>query len=391
MAADAFGRPQADPRLQPRIPAATYRLQFNSRFTFENARDLLPYLEALGVSDVYASSYLGARPGSMHGYDITDHNTLNPEIGTEDEYDRFVEALQTRGMGQILDVVPNHMGIAAGCNPWWNDVLENGPSSPYAAFFDVDWDPVKRQLANKVLLPILGEQYGRVLENQELVLEYAAGAFRLRYYETRLPIDPRSATQILAHRLEPLADALGETDLRLQEYHSIITALRNLPARTEREPDRIRERLREKEVIRRRLARLTDECETVRDSIRDTTRVFNGKREDPRSFDLLDRLLDDQAYRLAYWRVAAEEINYRRFFDINELAAIRMENPAVFRETHRLILRLVAEGKVTDIRLDHPDGLFDPPRYFHALQRERALEAVRAVPPSGGNEAAPDR
>ena len=391
MSADLIGRLRADPRFQPRIPAATYRLQFNSRFTFEDARRLLPYLDALGVSDVYASSYLGARPGSMHGYDITEHNTLNPEIGTQEDYDRFVEALRAHGMGQILDVVPNHMGIAAGCNPWWNDVLENGPSSPYAEFFDVDWDPVKRQLANKVLLPILGDQYGRVLENQELVLDYSGGAFSLRYYETRLPIDPRSATQILSHRLEALANALGETDLRLQEYHSIITALTNLPARTEHAPERILERLREKEVIRRRLARLTGECEAVRIFIQETIRIFNGKREDPRSFDLLDRLLDDQAYRLAYWRVAGEEINYRRFFDINELAAIRMENPAVFRETHRLILRLVAEGKVTGIRLDHPDGLFDPPRYFQALQRERALEAIRTVPGLGEREAASDR
>ena len=388
MGADAFDRLRADPRLQPRLPAATYRLQFNARFTFDDAQRLLPYLDSLGVSDVYASSYLGAKPGSMHGYDITHHNALNPEIGTSEDFDRFVEALRARGMGQILDVVPNHMGIAAGCNPWWNDVLENGPSSPYAEFFDVDWDPVKRQLANKVLLPILGDQYGRVLENQELVLDYAGGAFSLRYYETQLPIDPRSATQILSHRLEALANALAEADLRLQEYQSIITALTNLPARTERAPERIRERLREKEVIRRRLARLTEECKPIGVSIEETIRVFNGKRGDPRSFDLLDRLLGDQAYRLAYWRVAAEEINYRRFFDINDLAAIRMENPAVFRETHRLLLRLVAERKVSGLRLDHPDGLFDPPRYFHALQRERALQAIRTGPTSGEAEAA---
>jgi (1->4)-alpha-D-glucan 1-alpha-D-glucosylmutase len=173
---------------------ATYRLQFNRSFRFETARQLVPYLTALGVSDVYASSYLAARPGSPHGYDIASHNALNPEIGTEEEYHAFVGAVQAAGMGQILDVVPNHMGIAAGCNPWWNDVLENGPSSPYAEFFDIDWDPVKRQLANKVLLPILGDQYGRVLENQELLLEYEGGAFWLRYYETRLPISPRSAT-----------------------------------------------------------------------------------------------------------------------------------------------------------------------------------------------------
>jgi (1->4)-alpha-D-glucan 1-alpha-D-glucosylmutase len=389
MGTDVFRRLEADPDLLPRIPAATYRLQFNAGLTFGDARKLVPYLDALGVSDLYASSYLGARPGSTHGYDITDHNTLNPEIGTQDDYDRFAEALKARGMGQILDVVPNHMGIAAGCNQWWNDVLENGPSSPYAEFFDIDWDPVKRQLANKVLLPILGDQYGKVLENQELVLEYAEGAFSVRYYETQLPIDPRSATQILSHRLEALATALGETDRCLQEYQSIITALTNLPASTERAPERIRERLREKEVVRRRLARLTEESETIRTSIHETIRIFNGKRDDPRSFDLLDRLLDHQAYRLAYWRVAAEEINYRRFFDINDLAAIRMEDPAVFRETHRLILQLVAEGKVTGIRLDHPDGLFDPPRYFQALQRERALQVLRAVPAE--SDAAPDR
>jgi len=390
MGADVLSRLRADPRFLPRIPAATYRLQFNARFTFEDARTLLPYLDTLGVSDVYASSYLGARPGSMHGYDITNHNILNPEIGTPEEYDRFVAALQARGMGQILDVVPNHMGIAAGCNPWWNDVLENGPSSPYAEFFDVDWEPVKRQLANKVLLPILGDQYGRVLENQELVLEYALGSFSLRYYDTRLPIAPQSASHILTLRLDALTATLGEADLHLQEYHSIITALTNLPGRTERAPERIRERLREKEVIRRRLARLTEECAPIRDSIEETIRVFNGKRGDPRSFDLLDRLLDGQAYRLAHWRVAAEEINYRRFFDINELAAIRMENPAVFRETHRLILRLIAEGKVTGVRLDHPDGLFDPPSYFLTLQRERALQVIRAGSEPGEMEAAPD-
>ncbi|MBI2562304.1 MAG: malto-oligosyltrehalose synthase [candidate division NC10 bacterium] len=380
-----------DRALLPRVPVATYRLQFSRAFTFSAARQMVPYLEALGVSDVYASSYLAARPGSLHGYDIADHNRLNPEIGTEEDYERFVAALQDRGMGQILDVIPNHMGIAASCNPWWNDVLENGPSSAYAEFFDIDWDPLKSQLANKVLLPILGDQYGRVLENQELALEYADGAFHLRYQETRLPIAPRSTTLILGHRLESLTATLGEADPHLQEYQSIITALTNLPGRSETAPDRVRERMREKEVIRRRLARLVEACGPVRASIEETVRIFDGKRGDPRSFDPLDRLLDDQAYRLADWRVAAEEINYRRFFDINELAAIRMENPAVVRETHRLILQLVAEGKVTGLRLDHPDGLFDPPRYFLALQRERLAHVACARFDQQGGVAEPDR
>ncbi len=391
MHTDLLAEWQNDPRLEPRVPAATYRLQFNRAFSFEQARQIVPYLDALGVSDVYASSYLAARPGSLHGYDIANHNALNPEIGTDEDAERFVAALQERRMGQILDVVPNHMGIAAGCNPWWNDVLENGPSSPYAEFFDIDWDPVKRQLANRVLLPILGDQYGRVLENQELVLEYADGAFFLRYLDTRLPIAPWSAIQILGHRLEVLAATLGEEDPDFQEYQSIMTALSNLPARTETAPERIRERMREKEVIRRRLGRLVEGRQEVRAFLEETVRLFNGKRDDPRSFDLLDRLLDDQAYRLAYWRVAFEEINYRRFFDINELAAIRMENPAVFREAHRLILRLVEEGKVTGLRLDHPDGLFDPPRYFRALQRERFAQVLRARLLQGPGLAQPDR
>jgi (1->4)-alpha-D-glucan 1-alpha-D-glucosylmutase len=369
------------PVLTPRIPVATYRLQFHRGFTFDDACRLVPYLATLGITDVYASSYLTARPGSAHGYDVCDHGTLNPELGTPEAYDAFIAALQARGMGQLLDVIPNHMGIAAGCNRWWNDVLENGPSSPYADFFDIDWDPVKRQLANKVLLPMLGDQYGRVLENQELVLEHQDGAFALRYYDTRLPVAPRSSTQILRLRLDALADVLGENHPEFQEYQSIITALTHLPGQTDTAGDRVRERIREKEVIRRRLSRLVEQSPAIRASLEETLRTFNGTPGDPRSFDLLDRLLDDQAYRLAHWRVAGDEINYRRFFDINELAAIRMENPVVFRETHRLILRLIEEGKVTGVRLDHPDGLFDPPRYFLRLQQERLAQAVHARTP----------
>jgi (1->4)-alpha-D-glucan 1-alpha-D-glucosylmutase len=391
MVADLFRQMREGGHLQPRVPVATYRLQFNRTFTFRDAAAVVPYLEVLGISDLYASSYLAARPGSMHGYDVADHNRLSPEIGTEEEYERFAASLQARGMGQILDVIPNHMGIAAGCNPWWNDVLENGPGSHFAEFFDIDWDPVKPQLANKVLLPILGDQYGRVLENQELTLEHLEGAFALRYHDSRLPIAPRSLTLILRHRLDALAATLGDGDPDLQEYQSIITALTNLPGRTERDPERVRERLREKEVIRRRLARLVEGNKVIRTSLEEAVRIFNGKRGDPRSFDLLDRLLGDQAYRLAYWRVAAEEINYRRFFDINDLAAIRMENPAVFRGTHRLIVRLMEEEKVTGLRLDHPDGLYDPPQYFHALQRERFAQIVRSRLLPGAASVWPDR
>jgi (1->4)-alpha-D-glucan 1-alpha-D-glucosylmutase len=366
-----------EPEPTPRVPRATYRLQFNRYFTFDDAVHLVPYLDALGISDLYASSYLAARPGSLHGYDIVDHERLNPEIGPPEAHERMVATLRARGMGHILDVVPNHMGIAEGANRWWNDVLEHGPSSPYADRFDVDWQPVERHLAGKVLLPILGDQYGRVLERQELALEIDAGRFRIRYYETLLPVEPASGAIILGHGLPLLAETLGAGSRELLEYESIITALGYLPGVTETAPGRVRERLRETEVVRRRLAALIASADAVRACLDETLRAFNGKRGDPRSFDLLDRLLAEQPYRLAHWRVAGEEINYRRFFDVNELAAIRMENPAVFRDTHRFILELVDAGAVTGLRIDHPDGLYDPRRYFLALQRERAEQLAR--------------
>jgi (1->4)-alpha-D-glucan 1-alpha-D-glucosylmutase len=364
----------------PRIPLATYRLQFNGAFTFADARRLVPYLAALGVSDIYTSSLLAARPGSTHGYDIVDHGRLNPELGSDGDFTSLAGTLRAYDMGLVLDMVPNHMGIADGANAWWNDVLENGPSSPYAEYFDIDWDPVKRQLANKLLLPVLGDQYGRVLENQELTLELVDGAFRLRYYAARFPIAPRSTTRILGLRQEALTATLGDAHADLAEYGSIITALQNLPGMTETAAERVRERRHETDVIRRRLARLVGASEPVRESVEETLRVFNGKRGDPRSFDLLDQLLAEQAYRLAHWRVAADEINYRRFFDVNELAAIRMEDPTVFRETHRRVLALVESGAVTGLRIDHPDGLFNPPEYFRALQRACAARLAGSRP-----------
>ena len=366
--------PGAEPA---RIPRATYRLQFHAGFTFRDAEALVPYLHTLGISHLYASSYLAAQPGSRHGYDIVNHNALNPELGTEADYEAMVAALAGHGMSHLLDVVPNHMGIGHGSNPWWNDLLEHGPGSQYAEFFDVDWDPVKRQLRNRVLLPILGDQYGRELEAQKLRLDLHDGSFRLWVYDAPLPLTPKSVGELLRHRLDALLAILPETDADLLEYQSILTALANLPGLTETAPDRVRMRARESEVIRRRLAALAERSEVIRGSLQETLGVYNGKAGDPRSFDLLDRLLDQQPYRLAYWRVAAEEINYRRFFDINDLAAIRMENPAVFREAHRLVLRLIEEGKIGGLRLDHPDGLFDPPGYFLALQRERAAQLLR--------------
>jgi (1->4)-alpha-D-glucan 1-alpha-D-glucosylmutase len=354
--------------IRTRIPGSSYRLQLNNQLTFKQAVELVEYLHDLGISDCYISPLLTARAGSLHGYDITDHSRLNPEIGDEAEFAGFARLLKDRRMGLILDVVPNHMCIAYGANHWWNDVLENGLSSPYARFFDIDWLPPKPDLAEKVLLPMLGEQYGRALENQELRLAYDRGAFFVRYYETRLPIAPRTYIHILEPLLDELRSRNGLSPHDLMELESIITALRYLPPRSETSEAKRKERHREKEVIKRRIDKLTEECEEARRALDEVLTELNGERGNPRSFNRLERLLADQAYRLSYWRVAADEINYRRFFDINELAAIRVEEPEVFAAVHRSIFQLMRQGQVTGLRIDHVDGLLDPVQYLNDLQ-----------------------
>ena len=368
-------------RKHPRIPSSTYRLQFNRQFTFAHAREIVPYLHALGVTDCYASPYFQARPESMHGYDITDHNKLNAAIGSREEYDAWIEQLHAHKMGQLLDFVPNHMGVGESLNQWWMDVLENGPSSMYAPYFDIEWKPVKADLQGKVLLPILGDQYGRVLERGELKLHYDDGAFYLSYFDRVLPIAPGTYRHVIEIALEYLA-AFKDEDF-YAEMQSILTALEYLPRRTETDPERIAERAREKEIIKRRLERRCQEASQVKEAIEKALAKINGTPGDSRSFDALDDLLNAQSYRLAFWRTAAEEINYRRFFDVNDLAAIRMELPEVFDATHQLLLDLVRDGAVTGLRIDHPDGLYLPNEYFAKLQRCCA-EALATKLPSDG-------
>ena len=320
----------------------------------------MPYLHELGISHVYASPVFRAMPGSTHGYDICDHNAVNPEIGTREEFDALIAALHERGLGFIVDFVPNHMGIAETQNHWWMDVLENGPASPYARFFDIDWVPLKRELENKVLLPVLGDQYGRVLERGELRVRFESGRFWLDYYALRLPLGPRSTRPLLKRASELLAEPPVE-------LMSILTAIEHLPASTETAPEKITERMREKEVIRSRLIKLCEETPAVREAIdRALTELHDA--EDPASFDRLDALISNQPYRLSSWKVAAEEINYRRFFDVNTLAAIRMELPEVFDATHKLILELIGSGAVNGVRIDHIDGLANPREYLRTLQ-----------------------
>ncbi|MBI3862922.1 MAG: malto-oligosyltrehalose synthase [Planctomycetia bacterium] len=357
------GRPVARP-----LPAAVYRLQLHAKFGFREARRLVPYLAALGISECYASPFIKARTGSLHGYDIVDHNQINPEIGTREEGDEFSRDLEFHGMSLVLDVVPNHMGVATDENAWWFDVLENGRSSPYASYFDIDWSPLKHDLANKVLLPVLGDQFGKVLESGQLVLCFEEGTLFLRCYGRRLPIAPHSWPKVLKHNLAELEARLGADNPQFQEYQSILFSLGHLPPLTEAGPESADERRREKEVVCRRLSELCQQSPAVRDFIDANVRLFNGKSGEPASFDLLDDLLLEQPYRLAHWQVASDEINYRRFFDVNDLAALCMEREDVFRATHELIGRLIAEGRVAGLRIDHPDGLYDPAEYLHRLQ-----------------------
>ena len=357
-------------KAQPRFPIATYRLQFNREFTFRDATKLVPYLAQLGISHCYASPYLRARPGSMHGYDIIDHNALNPEIGTPEDYEKLVSELHRHGMGQILDIVPNHMGVMGSDNAWWLDVLENGQASAFADFFDIDWDPIKDELQGKVLIPILGDQYGNVLENSELklVFDIERGEFSIYYHQHRFPINPTEYPRILGFRLQEIEDKLGSTHDDLLELQSIKTAFSHLPTSQDITLERMAERNREKEVQKRRLATLCARSTDIKSFLEAHVEALNGVVGEPRSFDALHELIKAQNYRLAQWRVAADDINYRRFFDINDLAALRMENANVLNLTHRFTLDLVAQGKVDGLRIDHPDGLYDPAKYFEDLQ-----------------------
>jgi len=350
---------------------ATYRLQLRAGFGFDEAARTVPYLARLGASHVYASPVLRARRGSAHGYDVVDHDAINPELGGREGLDRLVAALRAHGMGLILDVVPNHMGVFGDDNAWWMDVLENGPASPYAAWFDIEWRPADPDLAGKVLAPILGDHYGVILERGELRLAFEpqAGAFAVRYHGHRLPVDPRDYAALLAG----IAPAAG-----------LAREFGRLPAREAGARARGK-RARLVPELKRRLAVAAAQDADALASITAAVEAINAD-----AAGALHALLERQAYRLAFWRVAADEINYRRFFDVNELAALRMEDPEVFEATHRLTLALAAEGAVDGLRIDHPDGLHDPAQYFERLQEGYARRAgVALAPERGGRPARP--
>lgn len=368
-----------DARSNRRPIRATYRLQFNHEFTFAHATRLVPYLRSLGISHMYASPISTASPGSMHGYDVVDYGQINPEIGTREEFDQLVATLHDHEMGLVVDFVPNHMGIEKGANAWWQDVLQNGRMSRYAEYFDIDWHPLKFELRGKVLLPFLGDHYGAVLERGELQLAYDAGSFAVHYWDTPFPVNPVTYPSILARVHTALNGEIDADDIDALELESIITAFDRLDVAGENEPmsEAVEARHREQTVTMRRLADLIERNNLIRESLESVIAQLNGTAGFAASFDELDNLLMQQPYRLSFWRVASEEINYRRFFAINTLAAIRQESREVFAASHELLMELLVSGAIDGVRFDHPDGLWDPERYFHDFQVAFTREAVR--------------
>jgi (1->4)-alpha-D-glucan 1-alpha-D-glucosylmutase len=346
-----------------KIPTATYRLQLRRDFPLEAASAVVSYLRLLGVSDLYLSPLYAAREGSVHGYDVVDHRRLNPELGSAAALRRLLDDARASELGVILDIVPNHMCIAGDANPQWMEVLEDGRESPTAAHFDIDWDPPKPELVNKVLLPFLGEQYGRVLEGQ-LAVGFDDGRFTVIFNERRLPLRAETWRHILQPVLDKLRAQVSPEDAGTLELESIMRALDTTLALRQGGLERSVEHRHEKEAIRHRLAALASDNAAISAAITSGLADINGRPGDPRSFDRLERLMDDQCYRLAHWRVAAHEINYRRFFDVNELAAVRVEDSQVFEDVHALPFEIASHPAFTGFRIDHVDGLSDPEQYL---------------------------
>jgi (1->4)-alpha-D-glucan 1-alpha-D-glucosylmutase len=341
-----------------RIPHSTYRLQLHAGFKFDEAGVIASYLKSLGVSHIYSSPYLQAAPGSMHGYNVVDQQRVNEELGGEEGHRRFCARLAELDMGQVLDIVPNHMATGRQNRYWW-DVLENGPSSRFATWFDIDWNSAEVKLQNKVLIPVLGEQYGRVLSENQIRLEQDCDRFQVRYMDNLFPLAPRS----LAIPLSKAADYAKNPTLSF-----IADSLARLPTPGSADQEVVLSRHRDKTVIYELLRRLCEEHSEVSDAIARAADELN------RNHDALDEFLNLQHYRLAYWRTADQDLGYRRFFDVNTLIGLRVERPHVFEATHRRILEWLEEGVLDGVRVDHPDGLRDPQQYFERL-RSRAPDA----------------
>ena len=354
-----FGRLSAVP---PPIPRATYRLQFSSEFQFHHAEKIVPYLQLLGISDIYASPIFKARSGSTHGYDIVDPRQLNPELGTDADFERLIQALHQQNMGWLQDIVPNHMAYSSQ-NPFLMDLMEHGPDSDYFDFFDVQWEHPYADIQGKILTPLLGDFYGNCLEKGELTLHYDETGLKIHYYDLKLPLRIESYTQLITHDIGRLARTLGRQHPDYIKLLGVLYMLKHAIAETagQQRQDQVT-------FIKGLLWELHQTNDDIRSFIDHNVKLFNGDVNDPASFDLLDEMLSDQFFRLSYWKVGAEELNYRRFFTVNELISVNVQDREVFQTTHELIQTLVDEGKFTGVRIDHIDGLYNPQQYLEWLR-----------------------
>ena len=361
-----------------RLPSATYRVQLNQDFRFADAAKLLDYLHELGVTDLYLSPILASRKGSGHGYDVTDPTRINPDLGSEEEFGALQNELQHRGMGLLLDIVPNHMAASAE-NPWWMDVLENGAQSAFAAFFDIEWHPHSRSLDGKILLPVLGRPFGEALDTGEIKLTLQEGRFYFQYFDSLFPLSPRSYHAILSLHLDRLKEILGEDAAPYHEYSGILASVHDLSQSDRRSAESAADRRWRFEASRDRLKSLVTGVKEVASFLEENLNEINGKAGDAASFGFLQRLLAEQNYKLAFWQNLNESINYRRFFTIADLVGVRVEDPFVFEATHGYILRLVSKNAFAGVRVDHIDGLRDPLAYLNKLQERLASDESRAA------------
>ena len=354
------------------IPKSTYRLQFNSSFGFTAASGIISYLSKLGISDVYASPVFKAKKDSSHGYDVVEPNQLNPQLGTGEEFDLLIEKVKDYGMNWLQDFVPNHMAYNME-NRMLIDLLENGSNSRYADFFDIDWDHHHAGMKGRILAPFLGKYFQEALENGEIKLSYDEDGLSINYYETRLPVKIESYADVFSFRLEKLRNKLGRNDPDFIRYMGILFAIKYLPTVEE-----IDERYNQIKFIKGILWELYAYNNSIKDFIDENLKLFNGIKNIPDSFDLLDNLLSQQNFRISFWKVANEEINYRRFFNVNELISLRIENEDVFNRIHSLVLKLCKEEKISGLRIDHIDGLYDPSEYLKNIH-DRAKDIYLVV------------
>jgi (1->4)-alpha-D-glucan 1-alpha-D-glucosylmutase len=335
---------------QLELPQSTYRIQLTQKFTFKDLGNLLEYFSQLGISHFYFSPILKAKSGTSHGYDITDPTQLNPEIGSLQVFENLVEKLHEKSMGIILDIVPNHMYIGNNENPWWNSVLEKGQSSPFADYFDIDWHPPKHVFDNKIYLPILDQVFGKAIENQTLKVDFKEGHFLLYVNDLSLPTEPNSWKLILEPLYNEIVKENHKDDSNVLKLKSIIEELGSVD-------------------LSKQLQNLFDNNPFFYEKLKKHLENLNGNKENPLSFDLLEKFLNAQHYRLCYWRIANDEINYRRFFDVFEYASIRIENEETFKAVHQLVFTFIKNGWVNGLRIDHIDGLWDPQKYLDDLSK----------------------